>query len=145
MRADDQDETVLRSIVSVHPELTAFGFGVFKERRLSEEEKAKQPAEERNRLLEPRSVDEFKRARVWLRDKPRTKHPNRRMTSYGLKHVAEKQIGYVTNGMFIAAALAEGFKVKHYDPQGPNAWFNISSRVCRPDFDADKKINSSKF
>jgi hypothetical protein len=33
-------------------------------------------------------------------------------TSYGLKHWAEDSIGNVTNGVFIAAAIVEGFTVR---------------------------------
>src|SRR5664279_3385139 len=79
-------------------------------------------------MLEPRSVDGFQKAREWLSAFTKTSRFNRRATSYGLKHVAEHTIGYVTNGMFIAAALAEGFRI---DPRGPSAYFNIS-RVASP-------------
>jgi hypothetical protein len=49
-------------------------------------------------------------------------------TSYGLKHIAVEEIGYITNGVFIAAAIAEGFRVVRID-DSPNALLNISSKV----------------
>jgi hypothetical protein len=42
------------------------------------------------------------------------------------KPIAEHDIGYVTNGVFIAAAIAEGFSVRRIN-NTPNAMFNISS------------------
>jgi len=52
--------------------------------------------------------------------------PRRAATSYTLKHEAQEEIGYVTNGMFIAAAIACGFEVMQAK-DGPNAWLNISN------------------
>ena len=48
-------------------------------------------------------------------------------SSYGLKHVVEDIIHhYVSNGMFIAAALSCGYKMKYYD--GPNCYFAMSEK-----------------
>jgi hypothetical protein len=67
------------------------------------------------------------RPRVWLRQFNKTKTLNKRSgTSYGLKHVAEEDIGYITNGVFIAAAIAEGFRVKRCSDNSPNGRLNIS-------------------
>ena len=45
-------------------------------------------------------------------------------SNYGFKHLAEKTMGsYISNGAFIEAALACGFKIV---PDGINAHFNIS-------------------
>jgi hypothetical protein len=35
----------------------------------------------------------------------------------------------VTNGVFIAAAIAEGFTVRRADYNSPNVWFNISTEA----------------
>ena len=52
---------------------------------------------------------------------------NTNSSSYGLKHTIERAIGhYVCNGMFIAAALACGYKMKHWD--GPNCCFAMSQK-----------------
>ena len=43
---------------------------------------------------------------------------NYRHTSYGLKHIAERETGYVTNGQFILAALIMGYRMgkPNYNP-----------------------------
>ena len=51
-----------------------------------------------------------------------------RMSSYGLKHIAEEEIGYVRNGTFIAAALHCGldFVPENEDPDPQNLCFKFS-------------------
>jgi hypothetical protein len=44
--------------------------------------------------------------------------------SYGLKHVVEKFIGYITNGDFIAACMSAGLIVVP-EPESPNALIYI--------------------
>jgi biotin operon repressor len=51
---------------------------------------------------------------------------NDRYTSYGLKHIFEKDNYYITNGQFKGAMLKAGFKVKDYDEL--NWTFNISQK-----------------
>lgn len=85
----------------------------------------------RESIREPRSLAQFMAARDWLSQFRKTKALNRRGSSYGLKHWAEDDIGYITNGVFIAAAIAEGFTVRRTDPGSPNAWFNISTEAWR--------------
>lgn len=71
--------------------------------------------------------------RRWIRwfARPR-KSFDLRTSSYGLKHQVESWAGrYVTNGAFIAAALAEGYRVKQIHG-GPNAHFNMSFRRRAP-------------
>jgi hypothetical protein len=51
---------------------------------------------------------------------------NRRRSSYGWKHVAEKaESEYCSNEQFIAVAIALGFKVK-WIPSTPNCWINMA-------------------
>jgi len=59
--------------------------------------------------------------------------------SHGLKHVAEKNVGYITNGVFIAAAIAEGFRAVRIG-ETPNAWFNISTTAWKRS-SANEKIS----
>lgn len=81
----------------------------------------------REDMPSPRLIDQFEQSCEWLKRWPRTKNVNLRAgTSYGLKHEAEKGVGYVQNGMFIAAAIACGFKVKR-EGFTPNASMNISA------------------
>ena len=108
------------AVMAEYPDLTDFGFGVSAEQTFDVE---------RLKLTEDRSLSQFMRARQWLRKFPKTKTLNRRAgSSYGLKHVAAHSIGYVTNGVFIAAAAAEGFTIERIT-DSPNAWFNISTRA----------------
>lgn len=59
-----------------------------------------------------------------------TKSFNLDSTSYGLKHRAEHDIGYIINGVFIAAALIAGYKVKTRD-RSINVYFNMSKKAIR--------------
>jgi hypothetical protein len=61
----------------------------------------------------------FTAARAWLRQFSKLKRVNQRGTSYG----------YITNGVFIAAAIAEGYRVRRTRGGSPNAWFNISTKA----------------
>ena len=85
----------------------------------------------RESIRESRSLAQFVAARGWLQQFSKIKALNRRGSSYGLKHCAEDDIGYLTNGVFIAAAIAEGFIVRRTDPGSPNAWLNISTEAWR--------------
>jgi hypothetical protein len=80
-------------------------------------------------LFDERSLEGFAKARSWFAERRRTKHINPGAgSSYGMKHVAGHAIGYTTNGVFIAAAVAEGDAIKRCSHTSPNAWFNIAKR-----------------
>jgi hypothetical protein len=76
--------------------------------------------------MDPRSLAAFLGSRCWLRQFNKTKTLTTRGSSYGLKHIAEEDIGYVTNGVFFAAAVAEGFRIKRLSLISPNVMLNIS-------------------
>jgi hypothetical protein len=118
-------------VLEREPQLGDFGFGVYAPRRKTPEERAAELRRDREDIREPRSLAQFMAARGWLRQFSKIKAFNPRGSSYGLKHVAEDAIGYVTNGCFIGAAIAEGFTVCRTDPGSPNAWFNISTKAWR--------------
>lgn len=108
----------IEEIVKQYSDLTDFGFGVYPGQSFEVE---------RAKMFEPRSMEEMELAVRWLAGQRRTKtvwdgSPN----SYGLKHLAENDIGYVTNGMFIAAGISIGLLVKR---DGPNAVFNLSRKT----------------
>jgi hypothetical protein len=63
----------------------------------------------------------------WLQRIKPTKNVNDTGTSYGYKHIAERDIGYITNGVFICAAYLAGFKVQTYH-DAPNTTFNMSKK-----------------
>ena len=71
---------------------------------------------------------EFKAICEWLNTYiGHRKTVNTNSSSYGLKHTVERAIGhYVCNGMFIAAALACGYKMKYWN--GPNCCFAMSQK-----------------
>jgi hypothetical protein len=118
---------LMQDIMRREPELTDFGFGLFDGRKRTEDEYETEFKRNRKIMLEPRSLEQFERARLWLRRQRKIKHMNLSRSSYGLKHIAEPDIGYVTNGIFIAAAIAEGFRIY---ADGPNARFNIGKRLA---------------
>ncbi|MGI3902535.1 MAG: hypothetical protein ACRYGP_16595 [Janthinobacterium lividum] len=78
---------------------------------------------------------QFRRALAWLLTCcDRRRELNLRSTSYGLKHQVEHAMRaagergiYVSNGMFIAAALTLGFRVEQI-ARTPNAWTNAFPR-----------------
>jgi hypothetical protein len=118
-------------VLEREPQLGDFGFGVWDPRSKTPEERIADLRLNRDLIRAPRSLAQFMAARGWLRQFCKIKALNRRGTSYGLKHDAEDDIGYVTNGCFIAAAIAEGFTVRRSQPDSPNAWFNISTEAWR--------------
>ena len=89
----------------------------------------------RDEMTSAEGVAEFDRATAFLLNCRRTRDVTAPRTSYGWKHVAERlareagRPGYVSNGMFLAAALALGFVVEREHPRSPNAYLNISRRT----------------
>ena len=87
-------------------------------------------------MLSRWEVEQFAGALAFLDGVQPLKSLNRRRTSYGWKHVAErwhKARGnpcYVSNGMFIAAALARGFRIERL-PSDPNVYLNIPETLAR--------------
>jgi hypothetical protein len=123
----------IEAAIAKFPQLTDFGFGVYDEQLLSPKERERQFAADRADMFTQQSLDGFARAREWLEAQPRTKRVSLAAgSSYGLKHLAERQIGgYITNGIFIAAAVAAGFTVERLGDT-PDAVLNISRRLREP-------------
>jgi hypothetical protein len=114
----------LECIMDRYPDLSSFGFGVFEleEQPLSDDERAKRLAQNRQTLLE--HVDECSFICGWLAQLAKSDSINRRHSSYSLKHCIEPLYnGHVFNGALIAAAIHMGFDVKR---SGNSAYFNIS-------------------
>lgn len=110
------------------PELNSLGIGLWGEdRKLSAGEQAVKLKKRQQELL--LMTEECTAVCEWLKPKIRTKTvSNRNPGSYGLKHLAEKEIGYVTNGAFIGAAVFCGFP---YKLCAPNVIFGISARSLK--------------
>jgi len=70
---------------------------------------------------------EVKNAKFWINEgfaRPR-KTINKRITSYGLKHLAERQVGsYISNEALIQAMIESGFRAQQIRGT-PNYHFNV--------------------
>ena len=116
----------IKSVLTLMPRLTEDGNGICDRPRGTDLGKAF--LESQNCLLN--SSDECRRVSAWLFNKPRQININWRQSAYGLKHIAEDEIGYVTNGAFIAAAIHAGLKFKVCE-DGLNVCFNLKT-IRRP-------------
>jgi len=113
-----------------HPELNDFGIGLFSE-DYKKPKIEQQAIYERNRRHLRESVADIEATVEWLRENVEpAKAVNKRHTSYGLKHVAEQDIGYVTNGAFIAAAIIADYPYE-IEPGSPNVPFGMTEKSLR--------------
>jgi len=112
------------------PLLNDFGIGEFDHGRgLSRAEREARIAQDRARLRASSAA--VARVVDWLvRNVAPTKTINPRGTSYSFKHTAEREIGYVTNGVFIAAGVIAGYPYKIVDGS-PNVRFGFSAQSLR--------------
>lgn len=119
-----ESERQLAALMHQLPSLNSFGFGPGDFAR-TKQEREKNMLDWRRELRASKRVDTL---RSWLVDNiaPR-KTVNQWAGSYGLKHLAEAELDYVTNGEFIAAAILEGYPYRR-DDRGPNATFGMSER-----------------
>lgn len=115
----------LEAVMTKEPALNSIGFGLSNLRRYTAEERNAELAKQREELL--LEVNAFEKVCEWLEKHGETRTTiNRTMNSYGWKHIVEKEIGvYVSNGVFIAAAIHSGFEYKIAAPDSPNAYFNL--------------------
>jgi hypothetical protein len=119
----------LRRAMDLEPELSGFGYRVPRDRGETPEEAEAHFQANRAEMLGEHGIDKFIRAAKFLSKFGQRKSMNRKRSSYGLKHDAERAEGDdVANGMLIAAALAMGFSAERTHAGSPNAYFNISSK-----------------
>lgn len=119
-----------KQVLYKHPKLTYFGWGVPDELKLYRENKQDEIEERRKALREQlfEAFDEFERAYDFCMQLEKLTKINPKHTSFAYKqHAEEYSEGKVSNGAFIAAAIAAGFK-KRVDEFNPNVWFNINER-----------------
>jgi len=103
------------NILNRFPNLTANGFGNPSE---SDFQSARQDLQN--------LLSEFQCSCVYLSRRRKTKPFKIDFTSYGLKHMAERQFGtYISNGALIVAGLHLGFE---HNVFGPNACFKMSQQ-----------------
>lgn len=124
------DEQELRRIMEEHPFLHNAGYGI----GIRNDPDNLTP-ETRAALLS--SVERFAATKQWIAANLRpVKQINPIRTSYGMKHIAAREIGYITNGVFIAAMLACGYRMRKYPSFNPH--FNVSEASVRA---AEKRAN----
>ncbi len=111
------------AVIDRVPQLTYFGVGLYESPGEDYQEKLRQKQEQ---LLESSAI--CTKVCEWLATIEPAKTMNRHRTSYGLKHTVELQIGeYVSNGVFIAAAIHCGFRYRR-DGDSANMLFGMSER-----------------
>jgi hypothetical protein len=128
MMTESEARAAMLRVMQQHPSLTVQGFDPFWPAKPPENRLAKFEAD-RAELLTPDGLEAFGRAIEWLSRFDKSKTLNRRGTSYGLKHVAQREIGYTTNGCFIAAAVAAGLEVRPASMGSLNAVFKICAEA----------------
>ena len=86
----------------------------------------------RDFLLDPRSLEEFARARDWWRRQRKTVRENPKGTTRTLLQIARSSIGECSVGAFTCAGLSCGFTAQ-VDPASRFCWFNVASGAWNPD------------
>lgn len=66
-----------------------------------------------NRVRLYKSLDSVNRIAQWIQTHYQKSNKFSKYTSYGIKHFAEKEVGYVTNGEFIVAALLLDYEIEN--------------------------------
>lgn len=123
---DGLREDIVR-VLKEHPDLCyeGFGLGPFGGKGRSPKERRVLLREQREQLLQPVGLEEIGAAIRFLDVAGRRKTVNTRHSSYGWKHVAERWAHrYISNGAFIAAALARGYAVEPFRER-LNAYISI--------------------
>ena len=118
----------IQRIMDEVPGLNDHGIGVYEVQQKTPEERKNELAEGKRILLD--HVDDCNKTCEWLQQIDKIKTINGRHGSYGLKDVAEKDVGYITNGIFIAAAIHCGFPYR-IRPGSPNVTFGMSERSIK--------------
>ena len=125
---EPQTGAAITAVVRTLPQLTSFGMGLYANGAgLSVVEYAHHFRAKQAALLA--DVEAFAAVCAWLE----TILPRQTMSygSYYLKHVCERALGqYVSNGVFIAAAVHCGFPYQLL-PGSPNVRFGMSKRSIR--------------
>ena len=124
--------TAIAAVLLKLPELTYYGVSLYGESisLLSPEKRAELHTSEHARLLH--DVAGFDAACSWLCTRARIKTLNRNHNTYGLKHYMERdKFGYVSQGIFIAAAVHLGFKYA-LSGESHGLYLNISEKALTP-------------
>jgi len=134
----ERAKSLIEKVMKNYPELAANGFGTYDDQQrhwVRPEGNPVKFASDRARMTSPQCVEAFRKSCDWLQKIEKIKNPNTKVgSSYTLKHKVEayfKAEGtYVPNGMFIAAAVANGFSIKR-PLNSPNVFINASAKSIR--------------
>ena len=125
----------LDEVMAAYPTLTWIGFGIGQS---GPDSASRATAAGRAHLLEDHRAHlrdraaQIARACDWIEEHlAKTRRVSRAMGSYGLKHLIEAHIDYLSNGECIAAMAMCGYQVQPEAPPSPNALFNLSARALR--------------
>jgi hypothetical protein len=121
----------MRQVLESNPDLSMGGF-LPAQNRMSLQKRDGSHSE----MLTDEALDQFWRAIQWFQTRGRTIGLNKNITSYGLKHVVEKNGttseissitgGYIANGILIAAGLALGLQHGRV-PNSMNSYFDVTA------------------
>lgn len=133
--------TLLEPIIEANPWLTTHGFGVPRHRYSTAEAFREEMESSRQEFSKDKTCDQFELALIMLQRCERRKTLNRDFHTYNLKHTAENLSremefrteldNYISNGVFIAAALYEGFEVRRISWDSLSGYLNISSKSVK--------------
>jgi len=105
--------------------LNDFGIGVFRDAKRTPEERATRLEKGKRALLN--SARQCTKCCEWLRHLERTTTVNPQANSYALRRVAELDIGYITHGVLIVAAIHLGLAYE-LASDGASVDFGISTQ-----------------
>jgi hypothetical protein len=113
----EEARVILKAILRQHSQLMTEGFVTERNNYLY--------ANSRKVMLSDSNVLAFIACRNWLQQFNKLETFNKDATSYGFKHKAERDSeSYFPNGIFIAAAVKEGFQLQRIK-NTPNVLLNI--------------------
>ena len=115
----------IQKVLDEVPGLNDFGIGVFREGKMTPQARAARLRKGKRALLG--SAKQCTRCFEWLGDLERTTTINPEANSYALRRVAEIDIGYITHGVLIAAAMHAGFAY-HLATDGTSVDLGISTK-----------------
>lgn len=83
-------------------------------------------------MLDEDVLTQFDLCKRWLASVTLIKSFNTRHTSYGYKHMVERWAGrYISNGAFIAAAIALKIPIRRSHPRSPNVVLPLSEKSVK--------------
>jgi hypothetical protein len=102
----------VKKLLDEHKWLHDGGYGMIRDRSKTREELEAHVKLNQMALLGEGSICQIRKACDWIQSNIEpSKMINYKRTSYGMKHITEKETGYISNGEFITAALLCGYRM----------------------------------